>query len=287
MSPRAGTRIALATCAEYADLDVDDRLLISPLARLGVTAEPAVWDDPALDWARFDAVILRSTWDYPERLDAFLAWVGLVPHLLNPPPMVGWNVDKHYLHELAAAGVPIVPTVIVEPGEPPGAVPLGWDQVVVKPTVSAGSRDTARFLRDDARLLVLVERIQSSGRAVMLQPYQAAVDSAGETSLIFVDGRFSHAIRKGPLLPSDGSVTAGLFAAEEITPRNPPPVELALGERVLELITRRFGAPLYARVDVLPGPLLIEVELVEPSLFLEHGPGAADRFARAIAGALS
>ena len=279
------TRIALATCAEYADLDVDDRLLLAPLARLGMTAEPAVWDDATLDWARFDAVILRSTWDYPERLDAFLVWVGRVPHLLNPPPMVRWNVDKHYLHEFAAAGVPIVPTVIIEPGQAP-AEP-DWPEVVVKPTVSAGSRDTARFLRDDARLIELVERIQASGRAVMLQPYQAAVESAGETSLIYLDGRFSHAIRKGPLLPSDGSVTAELFAAEEITPRIPPSVELTLGERVLELVAARFGVPLYARVDVLPGPLLIEVELVEPSLFLEHGPGAADRFARAIAGAVS
>ena len=282
------TLIALATCAEYADLDVDDRRLLEPLARLGVAAEPAVWDDPAVDWRRFDAVVLRSTWDYPERLGAFLAWVDAVPRLLNPPPIVRWNVDKHYLLELADAGIPIVPTRIAEPGQGPG--PAGWapdwPEVVVKPTVSAGSRDTARFTDDDPRLAALVARIHAAGRAVMLQPYQQSVDAAGETSLIFIDGAVSHAIRKGPLLPPDGSITAGLFAPEEITARVAAPEELALGRRVLGQVVDRFGVPLYARVDLLPGPLLIEVELVEPSLFLEHAPGAAERFARAIAAAV-
>lgn len=283
-----GTRIGLATCAQYADLDVDDRLLLEPLARLGVTAEPAVWNDPAVDWARLDAVVLRSTWDYPERLDAFLAWVNAVPHLLNAPPIVRWNVDKHYLLEMAGAGIPIVPTRIAEPGQSPagrGWAP-DWPEVVVKPTVSAGSRDTARFANDDTRLAALVGRIHAAGRAVMLQPYQPAVDTEGETSLIFIDGAFSHAIRKGPLLPPDGSVTAALFAPEEITARVATPEEQSLGRRVLEQVVARFGVPLYARVDLLPGPLLIEVELVEPSLFLEHAPGAAERFARAIATAV-
>lgn len=280
----SGTRVALATCAEYADLDVDDRLLLEPLARLGMTAEAAVWDDRAVDWSQFDAVVLRSTWDYPERLGAFLGWVNAVPRLLNAPRVVRWNVDKRYLHEFAAAGVPIVPTVIIESEGSP--VLPEWPEVVVKPAVSAGSRDTARFARDDPRLLALVRRIQASGRAVMLQPYQEAVDAAGETSLIHLGGRFSHAIRKGPLLPPDGSVTAGLFAAEDIAPRTPSAAEVALGARIMDFVNARFGVPLYARVDLLPGPLLIEVELVEPSLFLEHGPGAAERFAQAIAAAV-
>ena len=277
--------VGLATCAEYANLDLDDRLLFEPLARLGVTAEPAVWDDPTIDWARFDAVVLRSTWDYPERLAAFLAWAGRVPRLLNPPPMVRWNVDKRYLLELERAGIPIVPTRIVEPGQAP-SMPE-WAELVVKPSVSAGSRDTARYLGGDPRLAAHVARIHATGRAVMLQPYQAAVEVHGETSLICINGEVSHVIRKGPLLPPDGSMTQGLFATEDITPRVAGPDELDLGRRVLDVVVGRFGVPLYARVDLLPGPLLIEVELVEPSLFLEHGPGSPERFARAITAAVS
>ena len=281
------TRIALATCAEYADLDVDDRLLIEPLARLGVTAEPAVWDDPAVDWARFEAVVLRSTWDYPERLDAFAAWAGSVPRLVNSSAMVRWNIDKRYLLDLAAAGVPVVTTVFATPGEPFVAIPAEWHEIVVKPASSAGSRDTARYTRDDERAWPHVERLLDNGRIAMLQPYHSGVDARGETGLVYAGGSFSHAFRKGPLLAPGGVITDQLFAPEDIGPRVPSADERALGDAAIAHVIERFGVPTYARVDVLPGPQVIEVELIEPSLYLAQDPGAPARFAQAIAVAVA
>ncbi|MBM4407322.1 MAG: hypothetical protein FJ038_01675 [Chloroflexi bacterium] len=280
-------RVAFATCAAFAGLDVDDRLLLDPLVGLGVTAEPAVWDDPAVDWARFDAVVVRSTWDYPERLDAFLAWAGSVPRLINPFEMVRWNTDKRYLLDLAATGIEIVPTAFANPAAAFVSIPADWSEVVVKPAASAGSRETARYTRDDERVWPHVERILGNGRIAMVQPYQHGVDSRGETGLVYAGGAFSHAFRKGPLLPPSGEITDRLFAQEDISPRVPSAEERALGDATIAHVIGRFGLPAYARVDVLPGPQVIEVELVEPSLYLAHGPGSPDRFARAIAAAVA
>lgn len=284
---RAGTRVAFATCAEYADLDLDDRLLLKPLADLGVHAEPAVWDDPAVDWTRYDAVVLRSTWDYPERLDAFLAWAGSMPRLVNRYEMVRWNVDKRYLLDLAAAGIEIVSTVFAAPGEDFVAIPADWSEVVVKPASSAGSRATARYTRDDERVWPHVERLLDGGRIAMLQPYHHGIDARGETGLVYAGGIFSHAFRKGPLLSPSGAITDQLFAPEDISPRVPSAEERALGDAAIAWVVARFGVPAYARVDVLPGPQVIEVELIEPSLYLAHGAGSAERFARAIAAAVT
>lgn len=282
-----GTRVAFATCADYADLDADDRLLLEPLARSGVDAESAVWDDPSVDWARFDAVVLRSTWDYPERLDAFLGWARSVSRLVNPFEMVRWNTDKRYLLDLAADGIGIVPTVFASPGEDFVSIPADWTEVVVKPASSAGSRDTARYTRDDERVWPHVERLLDDGRVAMIQPYHHGVDARGETGLVYAGGAFSHAFRKGPLLAPSGAITDQLFAPEDIAPRVAGPEERALGDAAIAHVISRFGVPAYARVDVLPGPQVIEVELVEPSLYLAHGPGAPERFARAIAAAVT
>ena len=277
------TLVAFATCREYADLDPDDRLLIPPLAARGVDVEVAVWDDRFVDWGEFDAVILRSTWDYPERLDAFLAWAGAVPRLINPYPIVRWNTDKRYLLDLASDGIEIVPTVFAQPEEPFAPLPADWSEVVVKPASSAGSRETARYTRDDERVWRHVERLLRGGRIAMLQPYQNGIDVRGETGLVYAAGQFSHAFRKGPLLALDGVVTDRLFAAEDISPRLPASEERAMGDAVIAHLTARFGPPVYARVDLVPGPQVIEVELVEPSLYLAHDPRAAERFASVFA----
>ncbi len=110
------TRIALATCAELPELDPDEQLLLEPLRALGIDAQPAVWDDAAIDWTAFDLVVIRSTWDYTARRDEFLAWAGSVPRIVNPAPVLAWNTDKHYLNDLAKGGVPVVPTVWLDPG---------------------------------------------------------------------------------------------------------------------------------------------------------------------------
>jgi hypothetical protein len=278
--------VAFATCRDYADLDPDDLLLIDPLDALGVDVEPAIWDDPDVDWAHFDAVIVRSTWDYPERLEAFLAWAAAVPRLINPFEVVAWNTDKRYLLDLASDGLEIVETVFAEPSEAFASLPADWVEVVVKPASSAGSRETARYTRDDERVWPHVERLLDDGRVAMLQPYHHGVDVCGETGLVYAGGEFSHAFRKGPLLPPSGAMTDQLFAPEDISPRVPTAEERALADATMAHVTERFGRLAYGRVDLLPGPQVIEVELVEPSLYLAQDPEAASRFAAVFAAAI-
>jgi hypothetical protein len=229
---------------------------------------------------------VRQTWDYVDRRDEFLAWARAVPRLANPAELLAWNTDKRYLDELVAAGLPTVPTIFLAPGDRFAAPDAA--ELVVKPTVSAGSRDTRRHAAERLdQAAAHVAELQAAGRTAMVQPYLSAVDIAGETALLYLDGRLSHAIRKGPMLAADTKPPDGLFAEEDIGPRDPSGAERALGQRVMAAIGERWGTPLYARVDLLPGPdgepVLIEVELTEPSLFLGHAPGAPQRLAEAIA----
>ena len=281
--------LALATCADLPNGDPDDAGLHPALAALGVRAAWAVWDDEGVDWSRFDGVLVRSTWDYHGRRDAFLAWARSVPRVLNAPDVLAWNTDKRYLGELAAEGLPVVRTTFVAPGR---RAALPDEAFVVKPAVSAGSRDTARFAGgEDARARALVDDISASGRVAMLQPYVRSVDAHGETALLFFAGRFSHAARKGALLVEGQGPTQDLFAAEQIAPYTPRAGELDVATRLVEHVTARFGVLPYARVDLVAGedgaPLVLELELTEPSLFLVHAaPGTPERFAAAVAAAL-
>jgi len=286
--------VALVTARAARALDEDLAPLAAALAAAGAHAEVADWDDSRVDWARFDAAVLRSAWDYHERLAEFFAWiehVAQVTTLLNPLPVVRWSLDKHYLGELAHAGAPVVPTRYLEPGEDPGAV-LGdflerdpCRELVVKPAVGAGSRDARRHARGDRdEILRHITPLLEAGRSLMLQPYLERVDRDGETALMYIDGRFSHAVRKGALLPSGAPSTAGLFAVEDIIARSPAGDELAAGERILAAVP--FGSLMYARVDLLRDaqgtPRLLELELAEPSFFFGHAPGSAQRFAAAL-----
>ena len=254
-----------------------------------MAVDAACWDDPGIDWAAYDLVVLRSPWDYPERRDAFVEWARSVPRLANPADIIEWNTDKHYLGELAAAGLPITPTTFVEPGE--RWTPPQSGQWVIKPAISAGSRDTGRYElpADVSMAQAHVERLSAAGRAVMVQPYLAAVDTSGETSVLCLPDEFgaltfSHAIRKGPLLTATGE-RSGEYS-EEITARTPGEAELDLAHRTLTLIPGGTKRLLYARVDMIPGPdgapLLLELELTEPSLFFAFASGAASRLAEAI-----
>jgi hypothetical protein len=283
-------RIALVSARAARGLDDDLPPLMAALDAVGLDAAVADWDDPAVDWASFRLALLRSTWDYAERFAEFLAWAertATLTTLVNPPPVIRWNTDKHYLRELARAGVPTVPTRFVEPGEPAAAALAeflgeGMAEWVVKPAVGAGSRDAARYARgEDGAARDHIERLLGAGRSVLLQPYLDQVDLHGETALIYFAGRFSHAIRKGPLLHRGTAPTEALFAAEQITPRTPGIDELQVAERALAALP--FAVPLYARVDLIrsedASPCLLELELTEPSLFLTHAPEAAVRLA--------
>jgi hypothetical protein len=289
-------RVALVTCAEIADLDPDDQLVVAPLLERGIATEPVVWDAPGVDWAAYDLVVLRSPWDYVPRRAAFVAWADRVPRLANPADVVRWNTDKRYLDTLAAAGAPAVPTLWVGPGDR-WTAPSGGEYVI-KPAVSAGSKDTGRYdLADpDQRRLAVehVDRLGTAGRVTMIQPYLAAVDDVGETALLFLAGpgglAFSHAICKEAMLTGPDLGFDGLYKDEAITSRTASSAELNTARRVLAAVPGGPDRLLYARVDLIPAadgtPVLVELELTEPSLFLAHDEGAADRFAAAIAARL-
>ena len=289
-------RVGLATCSQFPDLDTDDQLLLPALADLGIEGVPVIWNSPH-DWSMFDAVVIRNTWDYTDDRDAFLAWtreVESVASLLNSAEIVRWNTDKVYLRDVIAGGVPVVPTDFLDPGTDVAAwSPPVADEYVIKPAVSAGSRDTMRYGpgdEDSARQHII--RLLDASRVVMVQPYLTAVDTLGETAMLHFNGEFSHSIRKGPLLVRgrEAERVEGLFVQEEIDPRTPSAAERAVADQVLDLVPGGREQLLYARVDVIPGvdgaPLLLELELSEPSVFLAHDAAAASRFAGAIAARL-
>jgi hypothetical protein len=265
-------------------LPEDEPLLLHALHERGIAAEPAVWDDPGQRWEGFDLVVVRSTWDYVPRRDQFVRWARSLPWSLNSAEVIAWNTDKRYLAELPGA----VATQFVSPGEswePPSA------EYVIKPTVSAGSRDTARYRPgEEEQGRTHLEGLLAAGRTVMVQPYLSAVDEIGETALLFFDGEFSHAIRKGPLLAPRSAPSGALFVKEDITARRPRGDELAFAETVLDGLPWHRQELLYARVDLIPAadgtPRLIELELTEPSLFLAHDRAAAGRLADCVVGRL-
>lgn len=275
-------------------LDEDEPPLHLAFQKAGCEVEIAEWDDPKVDWGTFDVALLRSAWDYCERIGEFLAWVeraSQVTRVLNPLPLVRWNTDKHYLADLAAGGAAVVPSTFIEPGDDPAAALKRFldthaqAELVVKPAVGAGSRDTQRHFRGDVAAAVAhAKRLLDAKRSVLVQPYLGRVDKDGETALMFFEGQFSHAIRKGPLLPRGGAATSGLFAAETITPREPGKDELRLAQKVVSVVP--FGTPLYARVDLIRddsgAPCVLELEMAEPSLFFVHAAGSAERFAAAV-----
>jgi O-ureido-D-serine cyclo-ligase len=246
-----------------------------------VQAETRAWDDPAVDWGSARAVVLRSTWNYVRQHRRFLDWLeacAAATALWNPLPVVRWNIDKRYLLELALAGAPVVPTCLLERGTSPRleVVAGDWAEVVVKPVISAGSFGTNRWRREQ-----FPEAQQSldemlAERDMLLQPYFSSVEEHGERSLIWIDGAFTHEIRKG-----------ARFSGQPQRVSSPQPVgeaERAVAERVLAAAP---GPLLYARVDLARDaegrPHLMELELIEPSLFLAGAPEATARLAAAIA----
>ena len=280
-------RVAFATCSEFPQGSPDDA---QAAAALG--ADAVVWNDQEVDWGAYDRVIVRSTWDYTFGVDAFLEWCRAVgrERLRNSADVVAFNADKRYLSELSC---PSVPTAFVAPGE---RMPTLDGEVVVKPNVSAGARNTGRFgvaLAEEAR--ALVERIHASGRTALVQPYQRSVDSHGETALVFIAGELSHELHKRPVLAPDEvapviegplAVARAMLDENLVVARAAADDERTLARAIIAEVSERFGVPLYARVDMVREdggrPLLLELELIEPRLYFEQAPGAAGRFAAAV-----
>jgi hypothetical protein len=297
-------RVALATARELPELDADDHGLVVALRARGARVTLPVWDDDAASWD-VDIVVVRSTWDYSERRDAFIAWarrVETTTTLCNPAPMLVWNTDKRrYLTDLEREGVAVVPTLWLgrrtgrneEFGDPRGAdahqlaalvARAPWaksaEAVVVKPIVGAGSRDTVKLALADlsgAGQRFIDDNVAKQG--LMVQPFLPGIRD-GELSLIFFDGVFSHAVRKQPAAGDFRSQPEFGSAVRAVTPSS---AERALADHALHVCG---GAPLYARVDLVPGldgrPCVIELEVTEPCLYFGWADGSALRFADAV-----
>jgi len=256
----------------------------------GCHAVKVAWDDPAVDWAACAAVIIRSTWDGVDRSKEFLRWTETVSAqsvLQNPAPTVAWNMNKRYLQDLEAAGIATIPTLWVEPGES-WIPPIG--EFIVKPAVGAGARNTARYSQQmQAGAYDHVSMLGQNGQTTLVQPYLPSIETEGEISLVFIDGRFSHAIRKGSFLNLDEGIIDNPW--EQMTYlglSEPSPIEMTLGSATFDMAQQRAAQPLiYGRVDLVAdahgNPLIMEMELIDPFLSLTVAPHAADNMAQAIA----
>ncbi len=282
-------RIALVTTPAAAGLDPDEVPLTEALVAAGAEVVMAPWRDPSVDWAAFDLVLLRSPWDYMDHVGEFLAWlrqVEAIAPLRNPAALVEWNLDKRYLRELAAAGLPVIPTTWLEPGDR-----WAWDgdgDLVVKPAVGAGSRELAvyRAAAHGHRTLAEahVARLLGEGQVVMVQPCLRAVGELGEWPMVYVEGRFSHTASKRVPVP-EGSVTGEFFVMEQMASASATADMVEVADAAMAVVAERFGTPLYGRIDLVrddDGRLcVLEVELAEPSLFLPQAPWAAAPMAEA------
>jgi hypothetical protein len=282
-------RLALATCSDYPHLVEDDTpLLLEGLRRQGVAAEAVVWDDPTVDWSAFSAAIVRSTWDYSYRREEFLAWVDRVStstQLWNPPDVVRWNSHKRYLKELADLGIPSIPTAWLDRGD---AVDLpllmeqqGWDEVVIKPTVNAGARETLRVNRTQvATGQAHLDRLLPQ-REMAVQPFLPSILTEGELSLVFLAGEFSHAICKRPA-PRDYRIQKKFGGSKVVV--TPTAAACRVAEQTLAAIAHPL---LYSRVDLVRDRhrwCVIELEAIEPSLYLLQVPNQLETAIAALLG---
>jgi len=276
-------RIAIATCATHPDHKVDDDLLREALRERGCEARAVAWDDEAVDWSGFDLCLVRSTWDYHEKHREFLAWaerVEAATALQNPAGLIAWNSDKTYLRELAAGGVRTVPTVWVDPASPAALDALlageGWEEAVVKPVVDLGAHNLRRVRRGESSG-ALGDALRRGG--AMVQPFLPSVENQGELSLIYIAGTLSHVVRKQP---AEGDFRVQEIWGGTMSRAEASQVEVELAEQALAQLRE---IPLYARVDLVQDPegepCLIELELIEPNLYLTQNPAAAQALADA------
>jgi hypothetical protein len=292
----AERNVAVACCrgsveAGPTDLypDPDAAPLQSAISELGARSTLLAWDDPAAQWGSFSHVIVSSTWDSVDRPAEYLAWARRVTEqsvLVNPARVIEWCLDKVHQKGLAAEGVPMIPTTWISPEDPFSALPPR--ELVVKPSISAGGRSTARYTPGDPAAIGHVRKLQQAGQTVMVQEYLARIDEEGEVNLVFLDGSFSHAVAKKPLLhvgdglverPWERMAWAGLV--------EPSANQLAVAHLTMKVAEEQVGCvPVYGRVDLVSGnagePLVLEVELIDPYLSFDMQPSAAARLAKAL-----
>ncbi len=281
-------KVAFVTYHKAPNLTADDALALAPLKQFDIAAIPTIWDNPQVDWKKFDAVIMRSCWDYHYKPRDFSRWLGYLKELKiavwNPLEILRWNMNKTYLRELAAKGVAIPPTVWIEAGSSADLRALlsanGFEQAVIKPTISATAHQTwltslATAHHDQSHLDMI---LRASG--AMVQQFVEAVTGSGEWSLLFFGGEYSHAVLKRP---RDGDFRVQSDFGGTSLRLDPSPALIKQAEAILRLIDQPL---LYARVDGfdLSGKfVLLELELLEPALFLEMEELSPNRLAAALA----
>jgi glutathione synthase/RimK-type ligase-like ATP-grasp enzyme len=275
-------RIAIATStSDDVNLDPDADVLLDALRDVGLEGSMCVWNDPSVDWSLYELTVIRSTWDYTRDRGRYLSWARGIERLLNPYPVIEYSTDKHYLADLAARSHRIVPSTFCDVGEEP-VFPSG--RFVVKPTVGAGSIDADQYDRDEhERATAHVHQLHASGRDAMIQPYVSSIDDHGERALVFIDGAFSHAMTKGVMLNTAAEVRDALFRRKQMSRASAESDAVAFAQAVLG--EERFRGILYARVDLVTmaeGWAIMELELVEPCLFLSFDEEAPRRLAHAI-----
>ena len=279
----------MATSEELPGLDDDSALALPELAAREIDVRPAVWTDPGVDWAGFDAVVVRSVWDYfhhPEAFDRWVERVATTTPMWNPAAVLRWNAHKSYLADLAERGVPLVDTrVLAERSDvdlPRLLDEHGWDDAIFKPAVAGGALGLHRIRgADEARLAQpAIDGLLAAGD-VLVQPFLPSIVEEGEVSLLYFGGRLSHTVRK-QAKPGDIRVQPEYGGAQELV--DPEPEALDIARQVLDAVEADL---LYARVDLVRGGdgtlRLIELEVIEPRLFLQLEPAAAGRYADAVA----
>lgn len=269
--------IALVTAEHLPDLDPDSRLLLEPLATAGVDARVVAWSDPRADWLAFDAIVVRSTWDYFHREEDFHAWLDHVEPLapvVNPAPVLRWNAHKTYLRDLAERGVPTVETLWVEPGDE-AVVP--WERAIVKPAVAGNALGLERVGAGDV--------VRATDGNLLVQPLVESIVTEGELSVLYAGGELSHVVRK---VPRQGDIRVQPEFGSDVRLEQPDDEMVAAADTVLDQIDDELA---YARVDLVrtaDGRLsLIELEVIEPQLYLRWDPAAPEHFARALAAAIA
>lgn len=265
----------------------EDRLLSDGLATHGLTSARVDWNDPSFDWSSVRCAVVRTTWDYSYRFEQFAAWLDRASahtRIVNSTPLMQWNMDKHYLADLARKGVAVVETVFVESGEAADLVELtssrGWQEIVIKPAVSGGARSTYRAEGDEIRALQQTFDSCIAAESMLVQPFQKEILRSGEMSLMLMGGRFTHAIRK---MPKPGDFRVQDDHGGTVHPYEPSPELIRFAEQAVSACPE---PPTYARVDLVlssTGPKIIELELVEPELWMRFAPSSAMVLAEAIA----
>lgn len=272
-------KVGLVTCLEIPEPDPDEEIQLQSVRDAGADAQLIAWDDSTVDWSSFDVIVLRSCWDYPWREQEFRNWLQIADRatrVVNPVEVISWNLHKGYLLDLQQAGVPVVPTRLLEAGSGEESlekilVEQGWDRYVIKPAISAGSWLTALFQEGDLLAAKRFVAEQAQQRDFLVQPYIESVESAGERANVYLDGNFSHCVIKSPRFTGDDEQVG---EAQEVLPE-----DILVGEQALRCSP---GPVLYGRVDTVRDvdgkSMVAELELIEPTLFLQQHPPASALF---------